>query len=150
MWLKYLDIRDTCLKLGVPPTGAKLDGTPYYTLPTIYNPNTDTAVTDALLISQYLDRAYPDTPVLVPKGSASSHAALEGAFLQHVGMPLVALSLHQFALGLFPTDQRCFLTSRALMFGTKLDEMAPSKRWLQARKRERSSGRNWSKGSQRS
>ena len=80
-----------CLKLGVPTTGAKPDGTPYYT-PNIYDPNTDTAVTDALPI-----------------------------------MPLVALSLHQFALRLFPTDQEYFLTSRALIFGAKLDEMAPTK-----------------------
>ncbi|KAF8997161.1 hypothetical protein BDQ17DRAFT_1429191 [Cyathus striatus] len=69
VYLEYPDIEETSKKLGIPPTSTKKDGSPYYTLPAIYDSSTNTALADSLRIAQYLDVMYPDTPAVVMKGT---------------------------------------------------------------------------------
>ena len=68
MWVEYPDVEPLCKKIGAAPTGTKgADGSPLYTLPTIYDPNTKTAVSDSSKIVRYLDATYPSSgPTLLP------------------------------------------------------------------------------------
>ena len=51
-----------------------------YTLPVIYDPNTETIVPDSGAIVRYLDKTYPDTPTLIPPQADTLIAAFERAF----------------------------------------------------------------------
>jgi glutathione S-transferase len=57
-----------CKKIGAEHTSLKGDQ-PHYTLPVIYDPNTNTAVSDSYNIAKYLDEHYPDTPTAIPRGT---------------------------------------------------------------------------------
>ncbi|KAF8996514.1 hypothetical protein BDQ17DRAFT_1364310 [Cyathus striatus] len=69
VYVEYPDIEETCKKLGILPTSTKADGSPYYTFPAIYDSSTDKSLADSLPIAQYLDATYPDTPVVIAKGT---------------------------------------------------------------------------------
>ncbi|KAF8996517.1 hypothetical protein BDQ17DRAFT_1186057, partial [Cyathus striatus] len=68
-YVEYPDIEETCKKLGIPPTSAKPDGSPFYTLPAIFDSDTGMAVADSFAIAQYLDFTYPETPTVVLQGT---------------------------------------------------------------------------------
>ncbi|KAF8824223.1 hypothetical protein HHX47_DHR8000375 [Lentinula edodes] len=82
-WIEYPDIEALCIKIGAAPTDVKADGTsPEYTLPVIYDPSTNKAISDSFNIAQYLDTTYPDTPQLIPPGTR----ALQSGFTQYVNL----------------------------------------------------------------
>ncbi|OSC97239.1 glutathione transferase FuA class [Trametes coccinea BRFM310] len=81
MWVEYPDIEAVSRSLGLSPTSTKPDGSPKYTLPAIYDPNTKTAVVDSAAIARYLDKTYPDTPRLIPYETDALHAAFEHVFI---------------------------------------------------------------------
>ncbi|TBU62354.1 hypothetical protein BD310DRAFT_919227 [Dichomitus squalens] len=81
VWVEYPDIKPLCLKIGAPAAEKLPDGSPLYTLPVIYDPNTRTPVADSAAIARYLDETYPATPRLFPHGTAALHAAFQAAFL---------------------------------------------------------------------
>jgi hypothetical protein len=68
VWVEYPDIKPLSLEIGASPTSHTADGTPFYTLPAIYDPNTDKVVSESFEIAQYLDATYTERPVL-PRGS---------------------------------------------------------------------------------
>lgn len=80
VWVEAPDIRPISERVGAAPTSRNPDGTPLYTVPMIYDPNTHTAVSDSATIAQYLDKTYPSTPELLPKETISLHAAFAQAF----------------------------------------------------------------------
>lgn len=49
---------------GIPPSEVRTDGTDRYTVPAIFDPSTNTTISDSTRILRYLDEAYPDTPKL--------------------------------------------------------------------------------------
>ena len=57
VWVEYPDIKPLCLKIGASPAESLPDGSPLYTLPVIYDPNTQTPVSDSAAIARYLDKA---------------------------------------------------------------------------------------------
>jgi len=65
IWLEIHEIEPTLAKLGAKPTATKPDGTPWYTLPTIYDPATDQYISNSRDIAEYLDKQYPTTQKLV-------------------------------------------------------------------------------------
>jgi len=82
VWLEYPDVASTLQSVGIPPTPGmppKPDGSPYYTLPAIVDPNTGKAMSESLLIGEYLDSTYPDKPTLVPNGTRALMQAFVGA-----------------------------------------------------------------------
>ncbi|KAK7060782.1 hypothetical protein VNI00_000514 [Paramarasmius palmivorus] len=85
--VEYPDIQDTCKRIGAAPTTTKSDGTPLYTLPMIYDPNTGIALSDSFLIAEYLDKTYPDTPRVIPPRTR----ALQAAFIVALESKLGAL-----------------------------------------------------------
>ncbi|EEB93892.1 hypothetical protein MPER_07394 [Moniliophthora perniciosa FA553] len=94
-WIEFPDIESTCKKLGVPPTKTRRDGSPWYTLPAIYDPSTGVALVDSLRIAEYLEKQYPDKPSLIPSGTLALHTAFNEAaefltrkWTMELGMPL--------------------------------------------------------------
>ncbi|KAI3622514.1 hypothetical protein WG66_015642 [Moniliophthora roreri] len=84
-WIEFPDIESTCKKLGVSPTKTRRHGSPWYTLPVIYDPSTGVALADSLRIAEYLEKQYPDKPSLIPGGTLALHAAFDHAFLKKLG-----------------------------------------------------------------
>lgn len=85
VWVEYPDIEPLCKKIGAAP-GGKQPGTgaPLYTLPVIFDPNTNAVVSDSAVIVAYLDKTYPSTPALLPAGTDALHEAFQYAFGQAV------------------------------------------------------------------
>lgn len=104
-------------KIGAPPTGKKRDGSPYYTLPAIYDDSTGTAVADSFLIAEYLDETYPSTPRLIPEGTH----ALQGAFRDNFwskALPVFIITVADFPLRLTkPRSAEYFEKHRSADFG---------------------------------
>ncbi|KAJ3557366.1 hypothetical protein NM688_g1511 [Phlebia brevispora] len=125
VWLEYPEIEPTCIKLGVSPTGTKPDGSPFYTCPIIYDPTTKRYVSDSLIIAQYLDETYPETPQLVRKGTAPLHLALEDAFLTIIGPSLFQLVLYESWVLLNEASKPYYKMTREAFVGTKLEDLAP-------------------------
>ncbi|KAF5318027.1 hypothetical protein D9619_012146 [Psilocybe cf. subviscida] len=75
-WIELPDIERFSIENGIAATSTKEDGSPFYTLPAIYDTSTGTKLADSWEIALYLDKTYPDTPRLLPKGTI----ALQRAF----------------------------------------------------------------------
>ena len=99
-WVEIPDIEPLSKKLGINPTGRKKDGSPYYTLPAIYDPATGAAIADSFAIAEYLEDAYPETPSVFPKESAALQKAFEPTLVQNICpawpfvIPAVAVKLN--------------------------------------------------------
>jgi len=99
-WVEIPDIEPLSKNLGINPTGQKKDGSPYYTLPAIYDPVTGTAIADSFAIAEYLENTYPETRSVFPKGSAALQKAFEPNLVQNICsawpfiIPAVALKLN--------------------------------------------------------
>lgn len=74
-WVEYPDIETTCKKIGAPPTSKRLDGSPLYTFPVIQDSSTGAVIADSVVIAEYLDATYPETPKLLPSGTKALQAA---------------------------------------------------------------------------
>ena len=83
-WVEVPDIEPLSKKLGINPTGQKKDGSPFYTLPAIYDPATGTAIADSFAIAEYLENTYPETPSVFPKESAALQKAFEPTLVQNI------------------------------------------------------------------
>ncbi|KAJ7277095.1 hypothetical protein C8J57DRAFT_1060832 [Mycena rebaudengoi] len=59
------------------PTRNKPDGRPHYMLPMIHDPSTGAVVSESNKITEYLDKAYPDTPRLLPAWTAAFQRVFE-------------------------------------------------------------------------
>ncbi|KAI0712273.1 hypothetical protein C8Q76DRAFT_622299 [Earliella scabrosa] len=126
VWVEFPDVASLCKKLNAPPTATHKDGSPYYTLPVIYDPNTDTVVAESTVIARYLDKTYPDTPAVIPK----EIAALNAAFDRAMSATVVTMDLFAFMIPavygiLNPASLPYFRVTRESFFGAKLEEIAP-------------------------
>ncbi|RWA11993.1 hypothetical protein EKO27_g3123 [Xylaria grammica] len=63
-WVDMPDVPATRQSLGVDPVRFYGDGRPYPTLPIIKDPSTNTVVGDSFDIAVYLEKQYPDAPLL--------------------------------------------------------------------------------------
>ncbi|PPQ71150.1 hypothetical protein CVT25_004768 [Psilocybe cyanescens] len=116
-WVEYPDIEPLCKKLGLRPTNKWPDGRPYYSLPSIYDPSTGAYISDSILIAEYLEKTYPDTPKLFPNGTAGVQSAFNEGFLATLS-PL---------LGLILPDMLPHLNPVSISYITPRVEMAKSK-----------------------
>ncbi|KAI0786210.1 hypothetical protein C8Q75DRAFT_772768 [Abortiporus biennis] len=60
-WVEFPDIQALYTKLGILPKSKKMDGSPWYTVPIIHDPSTNTTISEVFLIVQYLDTHYPSS-----------------------------------------------------------------------------------------
>lgn len=113
-----------CKKIGADPTSIRADGTPYFTLPVIFDPNTNTTVSDSIAIVRYLDKTYPGTPLLIPPETDAFHAALQDLFNPLIVEKLAPLLLPHSCIQLNPSSEEYFRRTREARFG-KLEEWSP-------------------------
>ncbi|TBU53652.1 hypothetical protein BD310DRAFT_859839 [Dichomitus squalens] len=126
VWVEYPDIAALSKQIGAAPTGKSADGTPLYTLPAIYDPNTKTAVSDSGKIARYLDKTYPDTPKLIPAELDVLTAAFEDAFSAAIPRPDYAPIIIPGAFNILrPGSQPYFRQTREAALGAKLEDLAP-------------------------
>lgn len=132
VWVEYPDIEALYHKLGISAAIHRRDGSPYYTLPIIHDPSTDTLIPDSLKIVQYLDKTYPETPTLIPEGTHALHAAFNNGAIWSVQGPLFKLSVAAVCNMLNPRSQDYFRPSREKDLGMKLEEVCGEQEWEDA------------------
>ncbi|KAF9820738.1 hypothetical protein IEO21_01181 [Rhodonia placenta] len=125
IWVEYPDIAQVCKEIGATPTSTKEDGSPYFTLPAIYDPSTNTALSESARIARYLDKTYPGTPVLIPPETDAFHAAFQEALQRLVLQNISPLMLPPTCLQLNPPSHVYFRETRERMYGKKLEEFTP-------------------------
>ncbi|KAL4246834.1 hypothetical protein ABKN59_007394 [Abortiporus biennis] len=122
---EYPDIEPTCKEIGAAPTGTWSDGRPQYTFPVIHDPNTKLTISDSDNIIEYLEKQYPDTPSLVPKGSLGLILAFRPGFGNILGdriYNLVVLATNQY---LNPRSEEYFRRTRESSLKKKLEDIVP-------------------------
>ncbi|EIW58149.1 uncharacterized protein TRAVEDRAFT_124779 [Trametes versicolor FP-101664 SS1] len=139
IWVEYPDIEAAMHKIGALPTSRRPDGTPLYTLPAIYDPNTETVLSESAAIARHLDKTYPDTPRLIPAGTDALHAAFHYAIHSVVDPDRRPLFVPAVPEHLLPRSQAYFHTTREVLFGGSLRDVAPpgpkrEKHWVGLRK----------------
>ena len=122
-WVEYPDIEAKCKEIGIVPGETKADGSPFYTLPAIWDPSTKTGVSESTRIAEYLDKAYPDTP-RVWFGDIEEYDYITTlpefiSLRSRFTLPLVYKNF------LNPASQEHFRRSREASLGRKLEELTP-------------------------
>lgn len=126
VWVEYPDIEALCKKIGATAVEKKPDGSPLYTLPVIYDPNTTSVVVDSTAIARYLDKTYPDTPTLIPPEADALIAAFQDAFWSlWPGTGLASIIIPPVWGILREKSQPYFRQTREQRLGGKLEELAP-------------------------
>ncbi|KAJ7679203.1 hypothetical protein DFH06DRAFT_506831 [Mycena polygramma] len=125
VWVEYSEIEVRSKEVGASPTRKKPDGSPNWTLPMIHDLSTGAVVADSTKIAEYLDATYPNTPRLMPLGTAGLFRSFEAAALA-----LLAPTLYQYVIPgthdvLFPPGQAALRRKREAMFGKKMEDIAP-------------------------
>ncbi|KAH9942894.1 hypothetical protein B0H21DRAFT_695862 [Amylocystis lapponica] len=138
VWVEYPDIARVCQEIGAAPTSTTEDGSPLYTLPAIHDPSTKTSVSDSAAIARYLDKTYPDTPVVIPAGTAALHAALDTAIATTVQTRLLKVMMLPTNNQLNPVSEAFFRRTREERLG-KLEALSPpgpirENNWAEVRK----------------
>lgn len=132
-WVEYPDIEALYHKLGFEATEKKPDGSPYYCLPVIHDPSTNTTLSDSLTIARYLDKTYPSTPILFP----TSTTALQAGFIKgfagtHASTyNIVVLPVWRI---LNERSQVYFRTTREARLHKGLEDVCTEESWQKAEK----------------
>ncbi|THG98938.1 hypothetical protein EW026_g3319 [Hermanssonia centrifuga] len=127
-WVEYPDIEAVYRKLGIETTDKDSDGSPLYTLPIIYDPSTQSAISDSMRIAKYLDKTYPNTPILFPAGTLALHSTFQSAWYRVQG-PLWAIVACSVCSWLNERSQIFYRTTREADEGKKLEEIRGEKEW---------------------
>jgi glutathione S-transferase len=122
-WLEFVDIEAKYKEMGIPPAKIKPDGTPSYTLPAIWDPSTQTGVSESTRIAKYLDKTYPETPRVWFDGMEDYK---EPSVVPEL-MPLSAFILPLvYERIVSPASKDYFRRTREARFGKKLEEIEPT------------------------
>ena len=124
-WVDYPDIEPLCKNLGIPPTSKNADGSDRYTLPAIHDPSTGVYISDSMLIAEYLEKTYPDTPQLFPHHTIALQTMFEVAF----GGSLDALwsfIILATSAKLRPRGAEYYRRTREKAFGKPIEDIAPT------------------------
>ncbi|KAG5652519.1 hypothetical protein H0H81_004750 [Sphagnurus paluster] len=123
-WVEFPDIPAVSKKIGALPTSAKA-GAPHHTLPAIHDPSTGSTIADSVLIAEYLDATYPDTPKLFPPGTRALQLAFIDAFMLRLRpiQEFVMLPIYNI---LNPASEGFFRSTREETFGRTLEQIAPT------------------------
>lgn len=84
----------------------------------------DAVVHDSVAIFEYLDRAYPDNPLLGDGLAARRARLLERVIFQSVRMPLLKILLPRVYAVIDPADKDYFRSSREKLLGSSLEDFA--------------------------
>ncbi|KAI0036237.1 hypothetical protein K488DRAFT_67848 [Vararia minispora EC-137] len=123
-WIEYPDIADEMKRIGGEP-GAVYGGIPFYTVPTIYDPNTKTVVTNSDKIAAYLDKQYPQAPVLFPPHTRALQAAVTKRF-DTILQPMLPMFLQELYDIMTDYSKPYIRATREQFLGCKIEEAAPT------------------------
>ncbi|KAG6843755.1 hypothetical protein H0H87_000833 [Tephrocybe sp. NHM501043] len=122
-WVDYQDIEHVFKDKGFLPTS---EGTIQYTLPAIHDPNTSKSIADSVLIADYLDSTYPDTPKLFPEGSKAQQVAFIDALPGKLSSLLQFTVAGSHAVLNHPQATVYYRRTREAMFGgSSLEDIYP-------------------------
>ncbi|KAJ3514470.1 hypothetical protein NLJ89_g2361 [Agrocybe chaxingu] len=126
-WVEYPDIKKHCQERGIGPTfiepGAPEGG--LYTLPAIHDPSTGIYLADSLAIAEYLEKTYPDTPLVFPDNTAALQIGFSRGF-HRIVLEALPEFIQPAVLGrLDPASQEFFRRTREEDFGMKLEDVLP-------------------------
>ncbi|KXN83373.1 hypothetical protein AN958_01510 [Leucoagaricus sp. SymC.cos] len=125
VYLEYPELEPELKKLGIPPSTNPADGTALYTSPSIVDEANKKQITDSYKIAEYLDKAYPDTPQVIPKGTEALQAALYD-HLDQLIMPYWPLLLPILPPRCMnPPSAEYFTRTRSAWFGKPLADLEP-------------------------
>ncbi|KAF8992237.1 hypothetical protein BDQ17DRAFT_1332429 [Cyathus striatus] len=125
-WLEYHEIEPLFKEVGIPPTTTNPDGTPFYTLPAIYDDETGAKISDSMNIAEYIDKTYPSgKPKIIPPGTEVLHRAFHDAFMETL-TPIFPSYIPYIPDKLSPVSREHFLLTRTHSFGVKdLNDLLP-------------------------
>ncbi|KAI0032775.1 hypothetical protein K488DRAFT_49168 [Vararia minispora EC-137] len=124
-WLRHHEIEPEMRRIGAQPTTHFFSGTKRYTLPAIFCPRTQTAVSDSSTIIFHIENHYPETRSLFPLGTrALQHAFVETRVvsLERVIFPLIVLRNSEILLAESQSEWRA---RRESWLGKRLEDVAP-------------------------
>lgn len=127
MWLEYPEIKPFYEQNSLTPTTSRVikgTTTPVSTLPVIMDPNTNRFITDSFAIAQYLDEQYPDTPKVLPHGTAALNYVFQTAF-SDATRGTIKLGMFKGAQMLNPESKEYYIRTRAEQFGAPWEQFAP-------------------------
>jgi glutathione S-transferase len=120
IWVDFGDIAATMKGIGASPTAGQR-----YTVPVIKDPNTGAVVSDSHAIAKYLDKTYPDKP-LIPHGTHVLIETFETLFLNTVTAPSFKLLMARTLEIQSDINREGFIKSRLKMSKqTRWEDMAP-------------------------
>ncbi|SJL13873.1 uncharacterized protein ARMOST_17322 [Armillaria ostoyae] len=128
-WVEFPHIEELYKRLGAKASATKPDGvTPHYTLPLLHDHSTGALVSDSAAIARYLDKTYPETPTVIPKGTDTFHYAFNEALLSHIRVAAFwRLTLAKANSIMNPvSEEYCRRTREAsLLEGMRLEDAVP-------------------------
>ncbi|KAI5117502.1 hypothetical protein M0805_009671 [Coniferiporia weirii] len=124
-WVEYPDIEALLKDIGGAPTRKKNDGRDHYTLPAIRDSATGKVVTDSFEIAAYLDKAYPDTPALIPPNTRAAIELFTHVFDAEIFAAVYPVMLPASNNILNPKSEEYFSRTKAVAFGKTMEELAP-------------------------
>jgi len=93
IWTEYPDITALYTTNGIAHTVCNPDGTPRYTLPVLYDPNTGLYISESLNTANYVEKTYSlkshgnNIPSVFPARTEGLHVAVSNLFMISVVMP---------------------------------------------------------------
>jgi len=124
-WVEYPDIEPTLKKLGVPPTGKWSDGKDQYTLPMLHDSSTGKYVGDSMDIAEYLDKTFPDKPLLFPFNSHAAIRVFDIHLSQTAIKTMMPIGVPHVGHKLNAASYEHFRVTREAFLGGKLEEISP-------------------------
>ncbi|KAF8904676.1 hypothetical protein CPB84DRAFT_1677221 [Gymnopilus junonius] len=124
-WVELPDIEPLYKKLGLAPVDENSNGSPFYTIPILHDPATGVYVAESILIAEYLEKTYPDTPSLFPYDTL----ALQAAFVK--ASRSLIFAANQFTLPvtlvkLNSSSAEHIRRTREPLFGKTVEEILPT------------------------
>ncbi|TFK67433.1 hypothetical protein BDN72DRAFT_96957 [Pluteus cervinus] len=133
-WVEYPNIASTCKRIGAGPTSTWPGGSPYYSVPFIFDPNTGSAISDSSLIVEHLDKSYPETPALFrfPDSPIGINLGVIYVGFIEAFKSDALTNIWQFVGPrtwecLNPESQLYFRRTREAVFGKRLEDVVPKK-----------------------
>ena len=127
-WVPTADIKSTCIKYGIPPSGTRPNGEPHYTLPALIdhtNPDYPVMLSDSIPIIEYLEKTYPSPPErrLLPDGTTPLQLLFTEFVLPKILIFVPSLAIMAFYRSKTPRDQADFRKRTEAAYGKKLEEI---------------------------
>ncbi|KAF9054898.1 hypothetical protein BJ165DRAFT_1441184 [Panaeolus papilionaceus] len=123
-WVEFPDIQKLYIDLNIPAFEKKSDGSPYYSLPAIWDQDTGVKLSDSFEILKYLEKQYPNKPTLFPGNTQGLQTAFEGAYKGQLDA-LWEFILPAVSPALNPPSEEYFTRTRSVSFGKPLAEVVP-------------------------